>query len=132
MHMEQMPLPLPQEKLVFQSLNVSYGSDKDMAKKRYLILAKCYDRKGKLLSAAFNSYTKTHPLQAYFARKVGHPHCECLHAEIHAILKCKGKQIYRITTERYDSNGLPANAKPCPICTEAIRAFGITKVEYTK
>ena len=130
--MEQIPLQLPQEKLVFQSLNVSYGLDKDMAKKRYLILAKCYDKKGNLLSAAFNSYTKTHPLQAYFARKVGHDHCTFLHAEIHAILKCRGKPIYRITVERYDGSGLPANAKPCSICTEAIRAFGITKVEYTK
>ena len=130
--MEQMPLPLPQEKLVFQSLNVSYGLDKDMAKKRYLILAKCYDKKGKLLSAAFNSYTKTHPLQAYLAKQVGHESQICLHAEIHAILKCKGKQIYRITTERYDSNGLPANAKPCKICQLAIKMFSITKVEYTK
>ena len=130
--MEQMPLPLPQEKLVFQSLNVSYGSDKDMAKKRYLILAKCYDRKGKLLSAAFNSYTKTHPLQAYLAKQVGHESQICLHAEIAAILKCKGKSIYRITTERYDANGLPANAKPCKICQLAIKMFGITKVEYTK
>ena len=43
----------------------NYGSVNDMStKKRYHILAKCYDRKGRLLSAAFNSYTKSHPLQA--------------------------------------------------------------------
>ena len=111
----------------------NYGSVNDMStKKRYHILAKCYDRKGRLLSAAFNSYTKSHPLQAYLAKQVGHENQICLHAEIAAILKCKGKPIYRITTERYDANGLPANAKPCKICQLAIKMFGITKVEYTK
>ena len=127
--MQQLNLPI---NLEFVSLKPNSGSDKEMATKRYHILAKCYDKRGRLLAAAFNSYTKTHTLQAYFARKVGHHHCEFLHAEIHAILKCKGKQIYRITTERYDASGLPANASPCPICLEAIKAFGIQKVEYTK
>ncbi len=127
--MQQLNLPI---NLEFVSLRPSSGSNKEMATKKYHILAKCYDKKGNLLAAAFNSYTKTHPLQAYFARKVGHPHCEYLHAEIHAILKCRGKLIHRITTERYDARGLPANAQPCPICQEAIKAFGIKIVEYTK
>lgn len=131
--MEQLMLLDQPEPLVFQSLNANYGSVKDMStKKRYHILAKCYDRKGRLLSAAFNSYTKSHPLQAYLAKQVGHESQICLHAEIAAILKCKGKPIYRITTERYDASGLPANAKPCKICQLAIKMFGITKVEYTK
>ena len=132
--MEQLQLALPQQYQEFQLLNANYGLGKGqdhMAKKRYFILAKCYDKKGRLLSAAFNSYTKTHPLQAYLASKVGHVSQTCLHAEIAAILKCRGKPIYRITTERYDRNGLPANAKPCPICQLAIKMFGITKVEHT-
>jgi len=126
---KQLSLPLGME---FVSPKHSYGQEQDMAKKRYHILAKCYDKKGRLLSAAFNSYTKTHPLQAYLAKMVGHGEKTCLHAEIAAILKCKGKPIYRITTERYDSNGLPANAQPCPICQLGIKMFGITIVEYTK
>ena len=124
----QQELPLHQE---YVSLKPNSGHD-NVATKKYHILAKCYDKKGRLLAAAFNSYTKTHPLQQYFARKVGHPHCEFLHAEIHAILKCKGKPIYRISVERYDAQGLPANAQPCPICQEAIKAFDIKIVEYTK
>lgn len=124
----QLELPITAE---FVSLRHNSGRKQDMATKKYHILAKCYDKKGRLLAAAFNSYTKTHPLQAYFARKVGHHHCEYLHAEIHAILKCRGKPIHRITTERYDARGLPANAKPCPICTEAIKAFGIRIVSWT-
>ncbi len=127
--MQQLNLPI---NLEFVSLKLNCGSDKDMAAKQHHILAKCYDKRGRLLSAAFNSYTKTHPLMQYFARKVGHPLERCyLHAEIHAILRARGKSIYRITTERYDARGLPANSKPCPICQEAIKAFGIQIVEHT-
>lgn len=125
---QHLELPVSME---YALLKRKYGLE-TVATKKYLILAKCYDKKGRLLAAAFNSYTKTHPLQQYFARKVGHPHCEFLHAEIHAILKCKGKSIYRISVERYDARGLPANAQPCPICQEAIKAFDIKIVEYTK
>lgn len=120
---EQMELPLDKH---------NSGSDLAMANKRQHILARCYDKKGNLLSVAFNSYTKSHPLQAYFARKVGHSeHQIYLHAEIAAILKARGKPIHRLTVERYDKKGLPVNAQPCPICQEAIRAFSITKVEST-
>jgi tRNA(Arg) A34 adenosine deaminase TadA len=94
-----------------------------MANKKHFILAKCYDKQGRLLSAAFNSYTKTHPLQAYFAKKVGHDDCEYLHAEIAALIKAKGKTVHHITVERYGNHGQPLLAKPCPICEEAIKAF---------
>lgn len=118
--------------LEFPSLSVNCGSQLGMATKKYHILAKCYDKRGKLLSVASNRYDKTHPIQKYFARKVNQPECEFLHAEIHAILRAKGRSIYRLTIERYNALGLPANAKPCPICQEAIKAFSIPVVEYTK
>jgi len=103
-----------------------------MSSKKQFILAKCYNKKGILLSAAFNSYTKTHPLMAYLSKEVGHsPHKIYLHAEIAAILKARGREIYRITIERYDSKGLPAYAQPCEICARAIQMFGIKKVEHT-
>ena len=126
--MQQLQLPINRE---FVSLKPNYGHALDMAKQHH-ILAKCYDKRGRLLAAAFNSYTKSHPLQSYFARKVGHSeHKIYLHAEIHAILKCRGKAIHRISVERYDAQGLPVNAQPCPICQEAIRAFGIKIVGHT-
>ena len=102
-----------------------------MSKKRYFIIAKCYDKQQRVIGVGINSYTKTHPLQKYFAEKVGHGEKECLHAEIAAILRCKQKVIHRITVERYNSLGHPANAKPCPICQEAIKAFGIKLVEFS-
>jgi tRNA(Arg) A34 adenosine deaminase TadA len=98
---------------------------------RYKIRATCYDKKGSKLSTGFNSYVKTHPLQKYFACRVGHTHKEYLHAEIAAILKAKDKKIHRIVVERFDKHGLPLLAKPCPICSEAIKAYGIKVVEFT-
>ncbi len=100
-------------------------------KKRFLILAKTYDKKGRMLSSAYNSYKRSHPLQQYFAEKVGKPECIYLHAEILAILRAKGKQIHTITIERYSSEGVPLNASPCIICREAIKAFNIKQVIHT-
>ena len=99
--------------------------------KHHKLLATCYDKRGKVLSVGENNYNKSHPLQAYFARKVGHQHKIYLHAEIAAILKARDKQIYRIHVERYDSQGKPMLAMPCPICQEAIKAHGISIVSYT-
>lgn len=99
---------------------------------RPILQAFCYDRKGRLLSSATNSYHKTHPLQKYFAEKVGSPAKVYLHAEIAAILAARGKPIYKIVITRHNpKTHKPLNAKPCPICAEAIRAFGIELVSYT-
>ena len=103
-----------------------------MCNKKQLILAKCFDKKDNLISSAYNSYTKTHPVQKYFATKVHQPFRDKLHAEILAILRAKGKKIYKITVERYNQAGEKLLAKPCPICEEAIRAYGISVVEFTE
>jgi tRNA(Arg) A34 adenosine deaminase TadA len=102
-----------------------------MCKARHSILAQCFDRKGKLLSSATNSYTKTHPIQKFFAEQVGHEAKIYLHAEIHAIIKAGDKQIYKIEIIRTGKNKQPLNAKPCAICQAAIKAYGISIVSYT-
>mgnify|MGYP003340732514 FL=1 len=99
---------------------------------KYDIIAKCYDKRGRLLSVGTNSYEKTHPYQKHCAVMVGHSFKEYLHAEIQAILRAKDQRIHKITVERYNKNGEPMLAKPCPICQYAINAFCITEVEYTK
>lgn len=99
---------------------------------KYDIIAKCYDKRGRLLSVGINSYRKTHPLQKHFATLVGHEYKEYLHAEIQAILRAKDQPIYKITVERYNKDGQPMLAKPCKICELAIKSFNIQKVEYTK
>jgi len=99
---------------------------------KYELTAWCYDKKGNLLSEAKNSYRKTHPLQAYFAEKVGLPDKIYLHAEIAAILRAGKKKIHRLVVMRYSKlTGDALPSKPCPICQEAIKAYGIKEVLYT-
>ena len=100
-------------------------------KTRYNIFADVYDKDRICIGTGTNSYKKSHPLQAYFAKKVGRPEQIYLHAEIQAILKAKDKQTEKITIYRIDKFGNKRNAKPCPICMEAIKAFGIKKITYT-
>lgn len=91
-----------------------------------------YDRKGRVISIGKNSYVKTHTLQAKHAEKVGLPSKQFLHAEIHAITKCKDlNKAYRIFVTRYGKNGQPMLAKPCPVCQSAIESSGIQIIEWT-
>jgi len=99
---------------------------------RPVLQARCFDKKGKLLSTATNNYNKSHPLQAYFAERVGHPARIYLHAEIAAIIKAGDKKIHKIVITRYSPRThKPLNAAPCPICQGAIKAYGIQLVSYT-
>ena len=100
-------------------------------KARQNIIAYCFDKRGRLISTGRNSYVRTHPLQKHFAEKVGHHGKEFIHAEIDAILKAKGKQINSIHIVRLDSKGKARLAKPCPICMEAIQAFGIVNTTWS-
>lgn len=102
-----------------------------MANHKYTVVAHAYDRRGMLLAVATNSYTKTHPMQAYFAEKVGHPARHFLHAEIACMLRCKGKAIHTLKVWRYDKANQLVCAKPCVICQEAIEAFRPSEVWYS-
>ncbi|MCK9369256.1 hypothetical protein M0R04_04895 [Candidatus Dojkabacteria bacterium] len=98
------------------------------------ITAIIYNKKGHVLSIGQNSYVKTHPYQKKLAGKVGLPDKEFLHAEIAAIIRCKNlKKAHSIFISRYGVKGEPLNAKPCPICSEALRIVGINKenIRYT-
>ena len=96
------------------------------------ITAVIYDRRGRVLSIGQNSYIKTHPLQALHAQRTGHPHRIFLHAEVSAITRCRNlKRAYRMLVTRYDSQGNPALAAPCPVCQSAILAAGIKIVDHT-
>lgn len=102
-----------------------------MAKQRYTIVAHCFDKRGLLLSCATNNYDKSHPLQKYFAEKAGQHERIYLHAEIGAILRAKDRQVHHIRVFRYGANGETLLAKPCPVCMEAIKAFGVKQLSYS-
>lgn len=89
------------------------------------------DKKGKVIAESSNSYIKTHPLQAKFAKLVGLEDKCYLHAEIATIIKAKGQQVSKLYVARVDSKGNPCLAAPCPVCNAALKKYGISSVEYT-
>jgi hypothetical protein len=102
------------------------------ARAKQSLTAIIYDKKGRALSIGQNSYIKTHPLQARHANKVGMPDKHYLHAEVHAIVKCRDlSKAHKIFISRFGKEGQPLLAKPCPVCQSAIQAAGIKVVEYT-
>jgi tRNA(Arg) A34 adenosine deaminase TadA len=99
-------------------------------RKRPLITAMAYDKRGRLLSVGHNSYIRTHPLQAFYGAKAGKPNAVFLHAELAALLKARGK-VHRLVVIRYNSKGVPVLAAPCPICQLALRDWDVKIVEHT-
>ena len=61
----------------------------------------------------------------------GLPEKQYLHAECLCLLRSREKKVHRLTVERYNADGSPALAKPCTVCQEGIKAFGVKIVEYT-
>lgn len=102
-----------------------------MCRNKYLILAKCYDKKKRLLSSAYNDYKKSSPIMKHFAILAGLPEKEYWHSEVLALVRCKDKLPYRITVERYNQDGTQALCKPCPVCSLAIKTYGVKVLEYT-
>lgn len=99
-------------------------------KARQAITATITDKRGRVLSIGQNSYRKTHTMQAKWANRAGQPEKQFLHAEIAALVKCRGVP-FKIKIERKDKAGNYKLAKPCPICELAIREAGIKFVEYS-
>jgi tRNA(Arg) A34 adenosine deaminase TadA len=96
------------------------------------VTAIIYDRRGRVLSVGQNSYIKTHPLQVKYANKSGHPEKVFLHAEIHAITRCRDlSRAHKIFITRYNKQGEPVLAAPCTICMTAIKESGIKNVQHT-
>lgn len=99
---------------------------------KHILTAIVYDKRGRPLSIGQNSYTRTHPRQAAIAAKVGLPEKKFMHAEFSAITKCRDlKKAHKIVITRYNKQGEPVNAKPCPVCMELIRISGIKEIEHT-
>lgn len=102
--------------------------------KKYFVMAAITDKRGLVLSIGYCSYVKTHPLQAKFAKKVNLPKKEFLHAEAMAIIRLRPehrRKAHTITVYRFNADGSPALAKPCPVCQSMIEAAGIKHVYYT-
>ena len=111
--------------------NPSEGT-KIMCKHKHELTAIIYDKRGKILSVGKNSYVKTHPKMAEFAAKMGEPYKQFIHAEIDAIIRCKDlTKAYKISVFRIMKDGSYGMAKPCNICSHAIKESGIKVIEHT-
>src|SRR6056300_306070 len=102
-----------------QSIAVAMASDSP--KKMGAILL----RKNKIISAATNSYVKTHPIQKWAAERTArlygkeYTKKQFLHSEIRAILKAKGESADTIVVCRVGGHGGKELrlARPCRICS---------------
>jgi tRNA(Arg) A34 adenosine deaminase TadA len=86
--------------------------------------------KNKVIVSATNLETKSHPLQAKFAERVGLKEKIYLHAEIAALVKCRD-EADTIIVARVNPQGKLRMARPCPICELALKEAGITHIHYT-
>ena len=88
--------------------------------------------KSKVVVSATNLETKSHPLQASFAVRVGRPEKIYLHAEIAALVKCRSECDTIVVARLGGHSGQELrNAKPCPVCSLALKEAGVKKVHYT-
>ena len=89
-------------------------------------------QKNKVITQGVNQDTKSHPLQARLADMVGLSEKIYLHAEISALVKCKC-EVDTIVVARLGGHGGDEirNAKPCPICSLALKEAGIQHIYYT-
>lgn len=88
------------------------------------------DKKGRILSRGYNKIKKSHPVQAKYASDTNLPEKIFLHAEIDALIKLK-EPPHTIYVGRRNKNGEYAIAKPCSICSAAIKDTPIMRVVYT-
>lgn len=88
------------------------------------------DKRGNILSSGINKPSKSHPLQAKWAKKAGEPKRIYLHAELDALIKCKHNSPHTLYVARVRKNGGNANSTPCNICMTAIIDAGIKEIVY--
>lgn len=112
-------------------LNKAIKIAKGLPNQKYKLVAIITDKKGNILSIGKNSFSRSHPTQAYYAEKVGNKHKIFIHSEIDALVKCKGTP-YNIYVVRINKKGKCLLAKPCSICEMAIKDSGIKNIYYTE
>lgn len=104
-------------------------------KRKQTLTAIIYDRRGRVISVGQNNYLKSHPKMLELCQKTEqNQHRIYLHAEVAAIVKAakKREQPHHIHIMRFNKDGKPMLAAPCPMCQLAIKMAGIKIVTYTK
>ena len=87
-------------------------------------------KRGRIISEAANSYTKTSTVMAKAAKRLKLDSKTFCHSEQLALVRSKGKG-YKLVVARVLADGSKANSQPCPICALLIRESQIEIVEYS-
>lgn len=104
-----------------------------MPNDKYRLVAIITNKRGEILSVGHNSFTKSHPLQAYYAIRVGTEKRIFIHAELDAITKIPfNSKPHAIYIVRVNKKNKPCLSKPCNICQQAIKDVGIKNIYYTE
>ena len=98
--------------------------------RRYFVIAAALDHHNNIVSIGQNSYQKTHPMQSRLALKTGRADREYLHAEIASLVKSR-RDVETVMVVRMTPTGLIRMARPCNICTLALREAKVRFVIYT-
>ena len=103
---------------------------------RVRTIAMFADKRYNVLSVAGNTYVKTHPQQASWAKKRGSPDKQCLHAEMRAAImlaksgKANSAKFLYVAAVSLSGNILCA--KPCMVCQMMLdEQFQNIEVFYT-
>lgn len=103
---------------------------------QYRTVCFALNNRGRVISIGNNSYTKSHRKQYMFAKAANHKEKQYLHAEIHALIKAqlrngRSRKIDSIFVLRFQRDGSLGLAKPCSVCSLAIKSAKIRKVFYS-
>ena len=89
-------------------------------------------KKGRIVSEAANSYTKTSPRMAKAANKAGLPDKQCLHSEALALFRDKQRKGVKLIVARVSADGKSMYSAPCPVCAILIQEHShILSVEFS-
>jgi deoxycytidylate deaminase len=122
------------KEILNQAIAVAMASDSP--KKIGAVLLK----RNKIVSAATNSYTKTHPIQKWAAERTARLYGkkeyemkQYLHSEIRTIIKAKGEPADTIVVCRVGGHGGKElrNSRPCKICSAFLIQHGIYNIHYS-
>lgn len=87
-------------------------------------------RNGKIISSGYNHHRKTNPQ----IKAIGGCDLKTVHAEMDSIFKLKNKELLKgatVAVYREKKDGSLGCARPCPICMNFLRFYGVKKVIYT-
>lgn len=88
---------------------------------RVSVYAYCLDKRGRVISHAGNSYTKSSVVQKRISEKLGFPEKCFLHAEVAALLRARGATVSTLVLARVDKQGNVKDGKPCCVCSSYIQ-----------